>query len=394
MAGLSWLVTRQVVTPIRLARQVAERIASGRLEERVEVTGQDDIARLGVSFNQMADELQRQIRQLEELSRFQQQFVSDVSHELRTPLTTVRMAGDVLHDERERFDPMTARAAELLQAELDRFENLLADLLEVSRFDAGAAVLDLDEVDLEAVVRRVVEATSPLADRRGVRVLGARRGRLRGRGRRTPGRADRAQPAHQRDRPRTRQRDRDPTGRPTTTPRRLSVRDHGVGLRPGDSDRVFNRFWRADPARARTTGGTGLGLAISLEDARLHGGDLQAWGRPGEGALFLLTLPRRAGESVSDQPAPARADRHRLGGARGARPTSGPGSPGRDRAARDGAPMSAASGCWSLAPGAGAACSAACSALPESGPVHRDGDTDSQVGVDSARFTAPGPGQG
>ena len=82
------------------------------------------------------------------------------------------------------------------------------------------------------------------------------------------------------------------------------VRDHyGVGLRPGEGSLVFNRFWRADPARARTTGGTGLGLAISLEDARLHDGWLQAWGEPGVGC-FRLTLPRRAGVPIDDSPLP------------------------------------------------------------------------------------------
>ena len=93
-----------------------------------------------MSFNQMFEALQSQIRKLVELSRVQRTFVSDVFHELRTPLTTVRMAGDVLHDARASFDPSTARAAELLQTGLDRFENLLGDLLEISRFDAGAAI--------------------------------------------------------------------------------------------------------------------------------------------------------------------------------------------------------------------------------------------------------------
>ncbi|MGH3372781.1 MAG: MtrAB system histidine kinase MtrB, partial [Nocardioidaceae bacterium] len=171
VGGLTWLVTRQVVTPVRLARRVAERLASGRLEERMHVRGDDDIARLGTSFNQMAASLQKQIRQLEELSRVQRRFVSDVSHELRTPLTTVRMAGDVLHDARAGFDPVTARAAELLQKELDRFEVLLTDLLEISRFDAGAAVLDLDDVNLVDLAYRVAESTRPLAERRGTRVV-------------------------------------------------------------------------------------------------------------------------------------------------------------------------------------------------------------------------------
>ena len=164
VAGLTWLVTRQVVTPVRMARRVAERLAAGQLQERLRVSGEDDLARLATSFNQMATNLQRQIRQLEELSRVQRRFVSDVSHELRTPLTTVRMAGDVLHDARRDFDPATARAAELLQTELDRFETLLADLLEISRFDAGAAVLELDDVNLVDVAHRVVDTTRALAE--------------------------------------------------------------------------------------------------------------------------------------------------------------------------------------------------------------------------------------
>ena len=102
---MTWLVTRQVVTPIRMARRVAERLAAGQLQERLRVSGEDDLARLATSFNQMASNLQRQIRQLEELSRVQRRFVSDVSHELRTPLTTVRMAGDVLHDARHELRP-------------------------------------------------------------------------------------------------------------------------------------------------------------------------------------------------------------------------------------------------------------------------------------------------
>ncbi len=170
VAGVSWLVTRQVVTPVRMARRVAERLAAGRLQERLRVSGEDDLARLATSFNQMASNLQRQIRQLEELSRVQRRFVSDVSHELRTPLTTVRMAGDVLHDARRDFDPATARAAELLQMELDRFETLLVDLLEISRFDAGAAVLETDDVNLVDVAHRVVDTTRALAEQRDVRL--------------------------------------------------------------------------------------------------------------------------------------------------------------------------------------------------------------------------------
>ncbi|HET8561102.1 MAG TPA: MtrAB system histidine kinase MtrB [Marmoricola sp.] len=305
VAGVAWLVTRQVITPIRLARRVAERIASGRLEERMQAAGEDDIARLATSFNQMADALQKQIRQLVDLSRVQRQFVSDVSHELRTPLTTVRMAGDVLHDARDRFEPVTARAAELLQTELDRFENLLSDLLEISRFDAGAAALDLEATNLVDVCHRVVNAALPLARARGVELellapdacvaeVDARRIEriLRNL---VSNAIDHAGGADARVTVRVAG-DRDGVA--------VTVRDHGIGLLPGQAAMVFNRFWRADPARARASGGTGLGLAIALEDARLHGGWLQAWGAPGAGAQFRLTLPRRAGDPLAHSPLP------------------------------------------------------------------------------------------
>jgi two-component system sensor histidine kinase MtrB len=304
VAALTWVVARQVVTPIRMARRVAERLAAGQLQERLRVTGEDDLARLATSFNQMASNLQRQIRQLEELSRLQRRFVSDVSHELRTPLTTVRMAGDVLHDARADFDPVTSRAAELLQTELDRFETLLADLLEISRFDAGAAVLDAEDVDLVDVARRVADTTSALAAQRHTRVV------VHDPGHPCPAEAD------------VRRVERIVRNLVTNAidhaessdvhlyvggddhSAAIAVRDHGIGLAPGESAMVFNRFWRADPARARTSGGTGLGLSISLEDTHLHGGWLQAWGRPAEGAQFRLTLPRRLTQPLRHSPLP------------------------------------------------------------------------------------------
>jgi two-component system sensor histidine kinase MtrB len=304
VAGLTWLVTRQVVTPVRMARRVAERLAAGQLQERVRVTGEDDLARLATSFNQMASSLQRQIRQLEELSRVQQQFVSDVSHELRTPLTTVRMAGDVLHDARRSFDPATSRAAELLQTELDRFETLLVDLLEISRFDAGAAVLELDELNLVDVAHRVVDQTRALAEQRHTRVVVEAPDHpcLAEADVRRVERIVRNLVTNAIDHAETRDVVVLVDGDDQAAA--IAVRDYGIGLKPGESAMVFNRFWRADPARARTSGGTGLGLSISLEDTHLHGGWLQAWGRLGEGAQFRLTLPRRAGMPLRQSPLP------------------------------------------------------------------------------------------
>ncbi|MCW3839289.1 MtrAB system histidine kinase MtrB [Micromonospora yasonensis] len=299
---LAALVTRLVVTPVRVAARTAQRLSAGLLDQRMVVNGEDDLALLAASFNQMATNLQRQILRLEEMSRLQRRFTSDVSHELRTPLTTVRMAADLIFAERDEFDPAVARSAELLQAELDRFEELLTDLLEISRFDAGFAVLDSEPTDLVPVVHRVAERLAGLAERAGVtieldvpdtpviaevdprrveRVLRNLVGNAVEHGEAKPVLI-------------TLGMDQSAVA--------ITVRDHGVGLKPGEEKLVFNRFWRADPSRARQTGGTGLGLSISLEDARLHGGWLEAWGAPGQGAQFRLTLPARAGDRLTTSP--------------------------------------------------------------------------------------------
>ncbi len=298
-----WLIALQVLRPIRAARLAAERLAAGHLDDRMAVRGTEDLAGLARSMNHMATELDRKITELEDLSQVQQQFVSDVSHELRTPLTTVRMAADVLHGQREEFDPLAARSAELLSAELDRFEELLTDLLEISRFDAGAAELNLDEADLSQVAAEELAALSRLAQRYGTPL--------------------------ELDAPERCVADVDPRrirrvlrnlitnaiehgeGRPVTVHVRgdeaavaVAVRDHGVGFSAAEAHQVFNRFWRADPARRRTVGGSGLGLAIALGDARLHNGWLNAWGRPGQGAQFRLTVPRKAGGGFVSSPWP------------------------------------------------------------------------------------------
>ncbi|MFF4170011.1 MtrAB system histidine kinase MtrB [Streptomyces sp. NPDC001744] len=304
LGAIAWLMVRQVVTPVRMAAGIAERLSAGRLQERMKVTGEDDIARLGEAFNKMAQSLQLKIQQLEELSRMQRRFVSDVSHELRTPLTTVRMAADVIHEARVDFDPVTARSAELLGDQLDRFESLLSDLLEISRFDAGAAALEAEPIDLRQVVRRVIGGAEPLAERKGTRIVVV---------------GDQQPVVAEADARRVERvlrnlvvnavehgEGRDVVVRLAAAGGAVAVavRDYGVGLKPGEATRVFNRFWRADPARARTTGGTGLGLSIAVEDARLHGGWLQAWGEPGGGSQFRLTLPRTADEPLRGSPIP------------------------------------------------------------------------------------------
>jgi two-component system sensor histidine kinase MtrB len=304
LVAIAALVTRQVVRPVRVAAATAERLAAGRLRDRMVVRGEDDLASLATSFNRMAETVEQQISQLRELSRVQRRFVADVSHELRTPITTIRMAADVLHDARADLPPELARSAELLQAQLDRFEALLADLLEISRHDAGAATLEAEPIDARLLVSNVIEAAAPIAASRGCQVEAE-----------LP-----TDPVVVEVDPRRLQRVlrnlvsnaiEHGEGYPVLVQLRggpggvsVTVRDQGRGLRPGEAALVFGRFWRADPARARTSGGTGLGLSIAMEDARLHGGYLQAWGEPGKGSVFRLTLPWRVGGEIGEPPLP------------------------------------------------------------------------------------------
>ncbi|WP_018333309.1 MtrAB system histidine kinase MtrB [Actinomycetospora chiangmaiensis] len=306
LAGISSIVTRQVVRPVRQAADVAERFADGHLDERMPVYGDDEVARLAESYNEMAASIQQQIHQLEEFGALQRRFTSDVSHELRTPLTTVRMAAEVLHaqaEDRKDTDRVAHRSSQLLVDELDRFESLLGDLLEISRLDAGVAELAVERVDVRDVVRRAAETVRHLVDDTATPLL-----------------LDLTEPAAAEVDPRRVERilrnllanaidhgeSRPVEVRVAADEHAVAVvvRDHGVGLKPGEAGLVFNRFWRADPSRQRRSGGTGLGLAISLEDARLQGGWLQAWGETDHGAVFRLTLPRTAGELLRTSPLP------------------------------------------------------------------------------------------
>jgi len=330
LAGIASLVTRQVVRPVRQAAEIAERFADGHLDERMPVHGNDEVARLAESYNEMAGSIQAQIRQLEEFGALQRRFTSDVSHELRTPLTTVRMAADVLHASKDQLLPALRRSSELLVTELDRFEALLADLLEISRLDAGVADLTADRVDMHGVVNRAVEAVRGFAEESG-----------------TPLRLQLPVGVYAEVDPRRVERilrnlvanavDHG-EGRPVDITLAgdehavaVVVRDHGVGLRPGEAALVFNRFWRAEESRARRSGGSGLGLSISIEDARLHGGWLQAWGEPGRGSAFRLTLPRAVGEPFTTSPLPLVPDDRAA--SEGAAPEPAPASSTSDAAA-------------------------------------------------------------
>jgi two-component system, OmpR family, sensor histidine kinase MtrB len=304
LAAIALVVSRQIVLPVRSASRIAERFAEGHLTERMPVRGEDDMARLAVSFNDMAESLHRQITQLEEFGNLQRRFTSDVSHELRTPLTTVRMAADLIHDHSEDLDPALRRSTELMVSELDRFETLLNDLLEISRHDAGVAELSVEAVDLRATVQSALDNVGHLAAEADIQLIED-----------MPAEEVIAEVDPRRVERILRNLIANAIDHAEHKPVRIrmgvdedtvavTVRDYGVGLRPGEEKLVFSRFWRSDPSRVRRSGGTGLGLAISIEDARLHQGRLEAWGEPGKGACFRLTLPLVRGHKVTTSPLP------------------------------------------------------------------------------------------
>ncbi len=300
--SIVWFVTRLAVRPITLTAITAEKLAAGDLNRRVSVRGKHQAARLGISFNKMADSLQDQITQLERLSTLQQRFVSDVSHELRTPLSTVRLSSELLYDSRDTLNPVQSRSVELMHNQVDRFQALLSDLLEISRFDAGSAVLNIDAEDFMSVLNDVLVEVIPHLERTGTRLI------------------VHSEQAHidiDIDRVRIERVLRNllfnaiehGESKPVdiyiatnATNLGVAVRDHGIGLSEEEAAQVFNRFWRADTSRKRTLGGTGLGLSITAEDVRLHGGRIEAWGMKGKGACFTMNLPLVHGGELGPSP--------------------------------------------------------------------------------------------
>lgn len=406
LAAITALVTRQVVLPIRSAARIAGRFADGRLKERMLVRGEDDMARLAQAFNEMAESLSNQITQLEEFGNLQRRFTSDVSHELRTPLTTVRMAADLIHGSSDDLDPALARSAELLVNELDRFEGLLNDLLEISRHDAGVAELQVESLDVRMCARAAISTVRHLAKDAGVEVI-----------------TDMPEePLVAEVDPRRVERvlrnllanaiDHS-EGKPVLIRMRgdadanavaVVVRDQGIGLRPGEEKLVFNRFWRSDPSRMRRSGGTGLGLSISVEDANLHEGKLEAWGEVGVGATFRLTLPLLRGKKLGASPLPLEPARKSMRVVEPA-PAADPVAANPDAAGDSAAtPADTASGTAHVSvPGdapahGGASASGAAAASvpggePSSGGPSASGDGPASGGVsDSGGASAPGAG--
>lgn len=288
------LMLRSVLRPVREAAEGAQQLAKGALDTRMKVTGSDELAQLATSFNKMASSLADQFEWMERMSSVQTEFVSAVSHELRSPVTTIRMAGQLIYDKREELPPTLKRSAELQHDQLINLDSLLSDLLEISRYDAGAMNLAAEQADLAQIARQVMEMAQPLATDNGVQMQFAAQGETNAEV--EPRRIERVirnlvvnALEHAESKPimvRV-------VGNNTAVG--VAVIDHGVGLTPEQAEHVFDRFWRADSSRVRKTGGTGLGLTIAREDALIHGGTLTAAGELGVGSMFVLVVPKVPG---------------------------------------------------------------------------------------------------
>jgi two-component system, OmpR family, sensor histidine kinase MtrB len=302
IGGVAFVVTSWIVRPVKIAAEVSEEIADGALDVRLLEKGEDVIAVLARSFNKMADSLQRQITKLASVSKMQQRFVSDVSHELRTPLTTIKLAGDLIFESRDNLDPSLRRSAELMHGQIVRFETLLNDLLEISRYDAGAVRAELEIHDLNQVVGMAIASIDPLAKNRGSQIeVDTPKGEVLAEfDARRIERLLRNLLANAIEHGESKPIQVAVAANDSAVA--VSVTDNGVGMSETQLARVFDRFWRADPARKRTSGGTGLGLAISFEDTLLHGGMLDVWAKPNQGASFRLTLPKVQGAEISNSP--------------------------------------------------------------------------------------------
>jgi len=284
--GLAIAASRPVLGPVRRLARAAERMSGGDLSVRVQPQGRDDLARLVASFNQMASALEAKVGELQRMEARARQFAGDVSHELRTPLTAMTAVTDVL-GETAGLTGDAAAAARLVRQEILHLNRLVDDLIEISRFDAGTARLVTDETDIGTAVGRClrarawenVHAAVPAGltvclDRRRFDVIIANLvGNALGHGGPRVTVTAGVQPDGR-------------CGRSLV----VSVRDHGPGLPEAAVPHVFDRFYKADTARARSEG-SGLGLAIAWENARLHGGRIDAGNHPDGGAVFTLVLP-------------------------------------------------------------------------------------------------------
>ncbi|MEV6105581.1 HAMP domain-containing sensor histidine kinase [Streptomyces sp. NPDC051940] len=292
-ALLAQAAATTVLRPVQRLGEAARALGEGKLDTRLRVTGTDELADLSRTFNQTAERLQQQVEDLSERDKASRRFVADMSHELRTPLTAITAVTDVLEEEQDSLDPMIAPAVALVVSETRRLNDLVENLMEVTRFDAGTARLVADEVDVADQITACVDARAWLdavdldAPRGLVARLDPRRldvilANLIGNALKHGGSPVRV------------------TARLEGEELVVEVADNGPGIPEDVLPHVFDRFYKADASRARSEG-SGLGLSIAAENARIHGGAISAANRPEGGAVFTLRLPRYAPTPEEDR---------------------------------------------------------------------------------------------
>jgi two-component system sensor histidine kinase MtrB len=285
---LGTVATRGVLRPVRELGWAARLLGQGELRTRIAVRGSDELADVARTFNDTAAELERHVEQLRAMEADARRFVADVSHELRTPLAALTAVADVLDEEAAGLPEPAGRAARLVSQETLNLTGLVNDLIEISRFDSGVAALALNDVDVAELVHATLRTrgwtesvqtdlpagvTARLDPRRVDVILANLVGNALRHG----------------EPPVSVRLSADPS---SVT---LDVRDHGPGLDEEVLPHVFDRFYKASAARARSEG-SGLGLAIARENARLHQGDLTVMNAQDGGARFTLHLPRTPAE--------------------------------------------------------------------------------------------------
>ena len=312
ITGLAFAASRRVLLPVRRLARAAERMSGGVLSVRIQAQGRDELAQLVTSFNTMASALEDKVGELQQMEARARQFAGDVSHELRTPLTAMTAVADILPGH-PGLTGDAAAAARLVRQEIFHLNRLVDDLIEISRFDAGTAQLAADDTDVATAVSGCLRArgwtnvstdvpaglTAPLDRRRFDVIIANFVGNALRHG-----------------------------GPPVTVTARadyrqdggqlvLEVRDHGPGLPQAVIPHLFDRFYKADTARARSEG-SGLGLAIAWENAQLHGGHIEAGNHPGGGAVFTASLPLNGPPAITATSARRAVTHHKQG------PESGP----------------------------------------------------------------------
>ncbi|MFJ4435543.1 sensor histidine kinase [Streptomyces sp. NPDC088923] len=296
---LALLLARGVLRPVRELRGAQRRMAEGDLGTRLKVQGSDELAGLAGAFNETAAALEKSVAELRLMEARARRFAADVSHELRTPLAAMTAVTDVLAEEAPRFDKDTADAVRLVTEETMRLARLVEDLMEISRFDAGAVALHADDLDLAESLRQTL-STRGWTSRVETELPEGVRARV------DPRRLDvvvanlvgnalkhGTAPVRLALRP-----------LPAPGGVEIEVSDRGPGIPPAALPHLFDRFFKAGAARTRSES-SGLGLAITHENVRLHGGVVTAANRPDGGAVFTVRLPRTPPEN----PAKARGTR-------------------------------------------------------------------------------------